>query len=314
MTTPTPDADFSPLRGIFEPSGIQQLPDGRFLVIEDEKEHPFCIFSLDANGRMLGDPVPVSAPEKLNDLEGLTLGPSGHLYAITSHSRDGEGDVKKARRRLVRFRVKDNAIVDFAEVEHLLPALADAHPALAAAARVADVKGDGGLNVEALEMSADGRELLVGLRGPQIDERAVVAAVNEPDRLFASTSSLLGQALDAILDRPVPLHVTIRQIDLGGQGIRSIAWIPALGAYLLVSGPPGRKEEAFRLWSWNGRDEPPRRVAIDGIEGLARTEGVTAAQVGGRAMLLLVSDDGDRAGGRCANHLLADIARLKALA
>ena len=28
---------FRPLTGIFEPSAIQQLPDGRFLVVEDEK-------------------------------------------------------------------------------------------------------------------------------------------------------------------------------------------------------------------------------------------------------------------------------------
>jgi hypothetical protein len=29
--------------GIYEPSAIQQLPDGRFLVVEDEKEHPLSL-------------------------------------------------------------------------------------------------------------------------------------------------------------------------------------------------------------------------------------------------------------------------------
>ncbi len=32
---------FSSLTGLYEPSAIQQLPDGRFLVVEDEKDHPF---------------------------------------------------------------------------------------------------------------------------------------------------------------------------------------------------------------------------------------------------------------------------------
>ena len=32
---------FLALTGIYEPSAIQQLPDGRFLVVEDEKQHPF---------------------------------------------------------------------------------------------------------------------------------------------------------------------------------------------------------------------------------------------------------------------------------
>jgi hypothetical protein len=310
MTALPADRDFSPLRGIFEPSGIQQLPDGRFLVIEDEKEFPFSIFALGQDGRLAGDPLPLAAPEKLNDLEGLSLGPSGHLYAITSHSRDGDADVKKSRRRLVRFRVEGNAIVDFSMCGDLLPALAGADPALADAARVADVKSDGGLNVEALEMSPDGKELLVGLRGPLIGGQAVAAAIADPDSLFEGPGSLFDAALDALLDRGSKVQMTIRRVNLGGQGFRSLAWIPALDAYLVVSGPLGREKQDFGLWLWNGVDAAARRVTISGATGVARTEGVTAAEVGGRRGVLLVSDDGDRAAGRFANHLLVDLARL----
>jgi hypothetical protein len=311
MTALPADLDFSPLSGIFEPSGIQQLPDGRFLVIEDEKEFPFSVFALDPEGRMAGSPQPLSSPEKLNDLEGLTLGPSGHLYAITSHSRDGDGEVKKARRRLVRFRVDGNAIVDFAVFDQLLPALTQAHPALEAASRIEDVKGDGGLNVEALEMSPDGGELLVGLRGPLIGGQAVIAAIAHADALFAPAgNSLLDAALNRIFDRQADVAITVRLADLGGQGIRSLAWIPGFDAYLVVSGPLGRKEEAFGLWRWDGRDGHPRRMRITGTSGMARTEGLTAARVGGLEKLFFVSDDGDRAAGRPANHLLVDLGRL----
>ena len=34
---------FRPLSGIYEPSAVQQLPDGRFLVVEDEHRHPFSV-------------------------------------------------------------------------------------------------------------------------------------------------------------------------------------------------------------------------------------------------------------------------------
>ena len=33
---------FQPLTGVYEASGIQQLADGRFIVIEDEEKHALC--------------------------------------------------------------------------------------------------------------------------------------------------------------------------------------------------------------------------------------------------------------------------------
>ena len=38
------------LTGIYEPSAIQQLPDGRFLVVEDEKKHPFSLVTINPDG------------------------------------------------------------------------------------------------------------------------------------------------------------------------------------------------------------------------------------------------------------------------
>ena len=78
---------FLPLDGVYEPSAIVQLPDGRFLVIEDEKEHPLCFFSLNPEGRVT-DRKPVEQGLldfndrfwKLDDLEGLALGRSGEVY------------------------------------------------------------------------------------------------------------------------------------------------------------------------------------------------------------------------------------------
>jgi hypothetical protein len=48
--TPDTSPTFQPLTNLYEPSAIQQLPDGRFLVVEDEKDHSFSLATLSASG------------------------------------------------------------------------------------------------------------------------------------------------------------------------------------------------------------------------------------------------------------------------
>ena len=106
-----------PLTGLYEPSAIQRLADGRFLVVEDEKEHPFSLVTISRNGSVSSTPLspgPLVAGDafwKLDDLEGIALDQSGSIYALTSHSRDGDGDEKKSRDKLVRFRIEENRVV-----------------------------------------------------------------------------------------------------------------------------------------------------------------------------------------------------------
>ena len=127
---------FLPLPGIYEPSAIQQLPDGRFLVVEDEKQFPLSLFSIRSDGRVDSRPVMRDADDplgKLDDLEGLTLDTAGHVYAITSHSRTGDGEEKKSRNKLLRFRIDDDRLVSGAVVTDLKPVLTATHPLLAEA-------------------------------------------------------------------------------------------------------------------------------------------------------------------------------------
>ena len=68
---------FLSLTGIYEPSAIQQLPDGRFLIVEDEKHHPFSLVTIDPDGGVSGAPLRPGLFEaydsfwKLDDLEGI---------------------------------------------------------------------------------------------------------------------------------------------------------------------------------------------------------------------------------------------------
>lgn len=303
MATPEPPV-FRPLTGIFEPSAVQQLPDGRFLVVEDEQEHPFRLFALHLDGRVTGAPLEVPKPHwwswrdpfedlrKLDDLEGLTLGRDGHLYAITSHSRTGDGEVKKAREKLVRFRIEGDRIAEGQVFGGLKQALIDAHPVLAAAAAVRDVKNAGGLNIEALALSADQTRLLIGFRGPLQEGRALIAYLDNPRGLFEQG------------ERP-RIAAELTTLALGGHGLRGMSYVPVLDGFVLISGPVAKEDVQFRLWWWSGRvSDPPRSVRVPGLAGFEHAEGVTQATIGGATRILIVSDDGNRSASQPAHLLL----------
>lgn len=291
---------FQTLNGIYEPSAIVQLPDGRFLVAEDEKAHPFSLVAIGADAKVDSVPLTVGFFDgsdsfwKLDDLEGLTVDRSGNIYAITSHSRDGDGDGKKARDKLVRFRVDGRRVVAPEVATGLKAALLAAHPALAAAAGIRDVKVDGGLNIEALEISADGQRLLLGFRSPLLGRQAIVASVENPSAIFDS-------------DEAPRVSPTLETLSLDGNGIRGMSYLPFLNGYLLIAGPVGREPAPFQLWFWSGQPgASARQVTVAGLRGLEHAEGISPATIGGRQRIVIVSDDGDRKAGRFARFLLLD--------
>lgn len=299
---------FLPLTGIHEPSAIQQLADGRFLVLEDEKQRPFSLVSIDRDGRVDSTPLRpgwlagwLDSGDgfwKLDDLEGIALDDSGYLYAITSHSRDGDGNEKKSRDKLVRFRIEGDRVVGPKVVKGLKPALLAAHPVLAAAAAKLDVKHEGGLNIEALEFGPDGRTLLTGFRSPLLDRRALIACVENSAAMF-----------DA--DEHPRIASSLITLDLDGDGLRSLSRIPSLGGYLVSSGPVAGGTADFRLWFWSGHPgDPVHRVDVAGVQGFGRTEGICPAIIDGHPKIILVSDDGGRTQGRCARFLMLDPGQL----
>jgi len=238
----------------------------------------------------------------MDDLEGLAADRAGFVYAITSHSRDDDGDKKKSREKLVRFRVDGDRVVDPKVVDGLRQALTTRHAVLAAAAQVRDVKASGGLNIEGLELSPDQQRLLIGFRSPLRDGRALIACVENPSAVFES-------------DEAPRISPLLEELDLGGHGIRGLSYVPALGEYLVIGGPTSREPAVFALWRWSGEPgAPARRVTVPGLRGFEKAEGVCAAHVGGAERIMVVSDDGDRKAELSASYLLLDPAQLRTAA
>ena len=295
-----PAAAFRSLNGVYEPSAIQQLPDGRFLVVEDEKQYPFSLLMFHPDGRVSSHPLEPGFFEfegsfwKLDDLEGLALDRSGFVYAITSHSRADDGKEKKSRQKLVRFRVDGVRVVDKQVIKDLKPALVAAHPVLATAAELRDVKAEGGLNIEALEVCPESGQLMIGFRSPLLAGCALIARVENTARLFEAGEE----------PRVSPELI---ELDLGGNGIRGLAFVPALNGYLVIGGPVAKEQVQFQLWFWSGRvDDCPRRVTVPGLTGFEHAEGVSPALINGQQRIILVSDDGSREDGRFGRYLMLE--------
>jgi hypothetical protein len=162
-----------------------------------------------------------------------------------------------------------------------------------------DVKAAGGFNIEALEIGADGQHLLIGFRSPLLDRRAIVASVENLAGMFDA-----GEA--------PRIAATLIALDLDGHGIRAMVGVPALGGYLLGSGPVGREQVQFRLWFWNGQpDAPAHRATVPGLPGFEHAEGISPALIEGRQKIVVVSDDGSRRAGRFARYLLLDPEQLR---
>ncbi|MBW8315650.1 MAG: hypothetical protein K0M73_12350, partial [Hydrogenophaga sp.] len=104
----------------------------------------------------------------------------------------------------------------------------------------------------------------------------------------------------------------LEELDLGGQGIRGLSYVPALGAYLVIGGPVSREGASFDLWRWSGEPgAPAHRVTVPGLGGFEKAEGVSPAVVGGLDRIVIVSDDGDRDAGHFAGYLLLDPTQLQ---
>ncbi len=192
----------------------------------------------------------------------------------------------------MRFRIEGEHIVEAGVIKSLKPALLAAHPVLATAAKIRNVKKDGGLNIEALAFDRDKQGLLIGFRSPLRDNRTLIARVENPAAMF-----------DA--DEPPRIAPALMKLDLGGNGIRGMAYLPAFDGYLVIAGPASTKPVQFQLWFWNGDpDVPARRASVAGLPGFEHAEGITPAVVDGQPRILIVSDDGSRKKDRFARFML----------
>jgi hypothetical protein len=267
--------------GMCDASGAVTLPEGKFVVADDE-DNVLRVYDAQRGGGPLSAadlspelelPSKKKAPE--TDLEAATLLGDRALW-LTSHGRNSKGKPQPSRLRLFATTAGTPPRLVGKPYTHMLEDLLKA-PALArfglqTAAEKAP-KQPGALNIEGMTARPDGRSVIIGFRNPLPRGKALVVPLLNPLEMIDT-----GQT--ARLGAP-------QLLELEGRGIRSISFWR--GRYLLIGG--GIADEAVsRLYTWDGKSDRPRAIAValDDLnpEGFASFED--------RPQVLLLSDDGSR--------------------
>jgi len=306
----TETVGFQILNGVYEPSGIIQLQDGRLLIIEDESSRAFVLltpnqypanYNVDiVQTRSLLDRLLAGSSAEFNDLEGIVKGPQEFVYAISSHSRQGNGRRDSQREQLVRFTIHDNRIGKLSARGGLRDALVSNFPMLQQAADEREVKKNAGLNIEGLAFNRSGDTLWLGFRAPLVGDHAILIGLHNLHKVFES-------------DAEFEFGENAQLLNLDGGGIRDIVFDTELDGYLIVSQRERTKnEKPFKLWLWSGSaKDSPRRIRIKGVKNIRQTEGVVPITIGHEKRLLLVSDEGDKKHQKNAKVLMVDYDELQ---
>jgi hypothetical protein len=134
-----------------------------------------------------------------------------------------------------------------------------------------------GINIEGLA-TTDGVSLLIAMRNPLVDGKAMVVPLHQPGALIS------GETSAPQLGEPILL-------DLGGLGIRAIQRVDSSGTYLIAAGPTGKGRRS-RMFRWE-RTRTDIVVPLEKVKlgGLVPEAIVLDAS---RSRALLLSDDGRR--------------------
>ncbi len=290
--------------GIYEPSGIHQLADGRIIIVEDEAHRPFSLLTLYANGniestslspkKMFKKKGPFKQFLKLDDLEGVEVDNNGVIYAITSHSKTDNNDYVKKRDKLTRFSISGDQILEPVVISELREKLINHFPEL-------DRQTVGHrFNIESLSLNKQQNQLLVGFRYPlSKNGSALIATIDNLEALFTDNAAL-------------HFAPKLTRLDLNGNSIRGMAYDEKLEGYLIVAGSVQRgSAKENQLWFWNGSPKTlPEKFTIKGLDGIKNAEGVSPIVINGKRKILIVSDDGKEKKDIPASYLLLEYGQL----
>lgn len=289
---------------IYEPSAVQQLPDGRLLVVEDEASRALNLLTIDESGVLVEDNgldvrMMRAFGRKLTDLEGLSIDQSGRIYATTSHSLTKDGDRKADREQMLRFRISGSSVGEIASYGGLRDALAGDR---ALREMVLEQTGEhldmAQLNVEGLAYVAETGHLYVGLRAPMAGSRGLIAVIENPDEMFDQQAA--------------PRFGAPIMLELQGGGIRALSYDPVLDSFLIVNELEGYEGNRFsQMWRWSGNPVmQPEPIALPDMINLNNVESIDSIILGGEARLLIMSDEGSADKNEPARYMMLDYGQL----
>lgn len=180
------------------------------------------------------------------------------VYVISSHGRDKNGKLAPPRYRFHALDLNGTAVTVAGYSSTLLTDLLDAarwttpnssvialldgatQPAVTTDANLAPEAN--GTNIEGLAAfpsAAQPGRLVVGFRNPQSGTNAILVTLLNADAMLTGARAQLGEAF---------------LLDLGGLGVRGLAWSATHQALLILAG--GKAGGPFRIYTWTGTGQP----------------------------------------------------------
>lgn len=290
--------------GVFEPSAVQQLPDGKLLIAEDEPNHAFSIISIDKTGRFVEDEaldtrVITGFKRRLSDLEALARDEEGFIYALTSHSRTRKGNRSPDREHLMRFKIQDGNVLGLTSYDNLTQVLETDHKLhdLIRERTKAEVSFDE-INIEGMAFDPVKKRLVLGFRDPEFNNMALVAFISNPKDVFERNAK--------------PEFDEVAVIDIDGGGIRSLNYDPVLKTYVIANEVKDENGQKFsQLWTWSGNStDEPQKISLPNLQHITNVEAVDSITVNGKPQMILMGDEGNASQKITTKYMLVDYSQL----
>ena len=290
--------------GVYEPSAVQQLPDGKLLIAEDEPNHAFSIISIDKTGRFIEDEaldtrVITGFKRRLSDLEALARDDEGFIYALTSHSRTRKGNRSPDREHLMRFKIQDGNVLSLTSYDNLTQVLETDHKLhdLIRERTKAEVSFEE-INIEGMAFDPVKKRLVLGFRDPEFNNMALVAFISNPKDVFERNAQ--------------PEFDEVAILDIDGGGIRSINYDPVLKNYVIANEVKDESGQKFsQLWTWSGNPtDEPQKISLPNLQHITNVEAVDSITVNGKPQMILMGDEGNASQKITAKYMLVDYSQL----
>jgi hypothetical protein len=233
---------------------------------------------LDDSGRQVGAARPVDLGITVEDPQSITYGGS-FFYVAGSQSNPKTAEANA----LVRFSFDPKSVALKGKAE----AVGDLRSLLLK--NVAELKSvgedeKGAISVGGIAWDPDHERLLLGLRSPLADGKALIVPLKIRDPLapFTADNIQFGASL------PLPL---------GGLGVCDIQYDSRLKSFLMIAGDSSAHDgKGLELWEWdgapvNGQDESAIRKDSS-LDEKMKVEGIGRVNIGQHDYLLIVGDSG----------------------
>ncbi|WP_437281599.1 DUF3616 domain-containing protein [Sorangium sp. So ce375] len=249
-------------RGKCDGSAAVSIDGTHFLNFNDENQQ-IQVYTQGANATPLqqldvSGGIGLSSSDEA-DIEGAAR-VGNRVYVITSHARDKKGNLERPRYKFFAIDlagsvpslsmtvagVYSNLLADMLDASNWASpnasviSLLNSRSQLSTGTVASLAPKRQGTNIEglaALPVGGRAGRLVIGFRNPQSSAQAILVTLLNPDAVIGGAKAQLGEAY---------------LLDLGGKGVRDLAWSAAHNALLVLSGPHDETNGPFALWKWSG--------------------------------------------------------------